>query len=89
MESKYLTKAIKKLKPTAEFSFTDNDYSTIKWDVLEGDAPTQAEIISAIEQVKQDYNQIELDKSAKKAAAEAKLAALGLDADDLEALGLG
>ncbi len=32
----YLVDAIKLLKPTAEFSFTDNDYSTIKWDVLEG-----------------------------------------------------
>ena len=32
--------------------------------------------------------QAELDKAAKKAAAEAKLAALGFDADDLKALGL-
>ncbi len=31
----------------------------------------------------------ELEKAAKKAAAEAKLAALGLDVDDLRALGLG
>ena len=36
-----LAKAISKLKPTAEFSFTDNDYLTIKWDILEGKAPTQ------------------------------------------------
>ena len=89
MQNNYLTKAIKKLKPTAEFSFTDNDYSTIKWNVLEGDAPTQAEIDAAIEQVKEDDAQVELDKAAKKAAAEAKLAALGLTADDLKALGLG
>lgn len=88
MQNNYLTKAIKKLKPTAEFSFTDNDYSTIKWDVLEGEAPTQAEIDAAIEQVKEDDAQVELDKAAKKATAEAKLAALGLDADDLKALGL-
>ena len=31
----------------------------------------------------------EAEKAAKKAAAEAKLAALGLDASDLKALGLG
>jgi hypothetical protein len=31
----------------------------------------------------------ELEKANKKAAAEAKLAALGLTADDLKALGLG
>jgi len=84
----YLTKAIFKLNPTAQFSYTNDDYSTIKWDVLEGDAPTQAEIDDAIEQVKADEAQAELDRAAKKAAAEAKLAALGLDADDLKALGL-
>jgi hypothetical protein len=84
----YIAKAIKKLKPTAEFSFTNNDYSTIKWDVLDGDAPTQAEIDAAIEQVKADEAQAELDKAAKKAAAEAKLAALGLTTDDLKALGI-
>lgn len=32
--------------------------------------------------------QLAADKAAAKAAAEAKLAALGLDADDLKALGL-
>lgn len=84
----YLTKAIKHLRPTAEFSYQNDDYSTIKWDVLEGKAPTEAEINSAIDQVKADEVKAELDRQAKKAAAEAKLAALGLDADDLKALGL-
>ena len=84
----YLVKAINKLRPTAEFSFTDNDYSTIKWDILDGEAPTQAEIDAAIEVVKADEAQAEIDKVAKKAAAEAKLAALGLTTDDLKALGL-
>lgn len=83
-----LTKAIKKLRPTAEFSYMGNDYSTIKWDVLEGDAPTQAEIDDAIKQVKVDEAQAELDKAEKKAAAEDKLMALGLTFDDLRALGL-
>jgi hypothetical protein len=84
----YLSAAIKKLRPNAEFSFTNEDYSTIQWDVLEGDAPTEAEIDAAIEQLKVDEAQAEIDKAAKKAAAEAKLATLGLDADDLKALGL-
>ena len=84
----YLSAAIKKLRPDAEFSFTNEDYSTIQWDVLEGDAPTEEEIDVAIKQVKADEEQAEIDKAAKKAAAEAKLAALGLDADDLKALGL-
>jgi len=64
----YLVKAIKKLKPNAEFSFSDDDYSTIKWDVLEGDAPTQAEIDAAIEQVKADEVAEAEAKAAQKAA---------------------
>jgi len=84
----YLSQAIWKLKPNSEFSFSNQDYSTIKWDVLEGDAPTQAEIDQAIEEIKVDEAQAEANKAAKKAAAEAKLVALGLNADDLEALGL-
>lgn len=88
MESADLVKAIKYLKPNAEFSFEEADYATIKWDVLEGDAPTLAELDAAIKQVEADEAQAKIDKTAKKAAAEAKLAALGLDADDLKALGL-
>lgn len=84
----YLVKAIRKLKPTAEFSFIDDDYSTIKWDKLDGDAPTQAEINIAIDEVKADETQAEISKAQAKTAAEAKLAALGLTADDLRALGL-
>jgi len=84
----YLSKAIKKLKPTAEFSFTDNDYSTIKWDVLQGKAPTQSEIDAAIQQVKADELAEVQAKLAAKAAAQAKLAALGLTVEDLTALGL-
>jgi hypothetical protein len=84
----YLVKAIRKLKPNSEFSYTDNDYSTIKWDVLEGKAPTQAEVDNAIEQVKLEEAQAEANKAQVKAAAEGKLAALGLTTDDLRALGL-
>jgi hypothetical protein len=84
----YLVKAIRKLKPTAEFSFTGDDYSTIKWDILDGDAPTQAELDAAIEQVKADEVTETEAKAQAKASAEAKLEALGLTADDLKALGL-
>ena len=38
---------------------------------------------------KQAQAQAKLDEAAKKAVAEAKLAALGLTSDDLKALGLG
>jgi hypothetical protein len=64
----YLVKAINKLKPKAEFSITNNDYSSIKWDVLEGNAPTQAQIDKAIEEIKAEEAQAEASKAADKAA---------------------
>jgi len=83
----YLSKAIWKLRPTAQFSFQNEDYSTVKWDVLEGDAPSEAEISAAIQQVELEEAQAEAQAEAKRSAALAKLAALGLDEDDLKALG--
>ena len=83
-----LVKAIFKLRPNSEFSFQDNDYSTIKWDVLDGDAPTQKEIDAAIKQVKADEIVEAESKAQAKALAESKLAALGLTTEDLKALGL-
>ena len=79
----YLTEAIQKLRPNAEFSYQENDYSTIKWDVLEGEAPTLAEVNAAIEQVKADEAQAELDKAAAKSAL---LDRLGITADEAKLL---
>lgn len=47
-----LIKAIRTLRPDAEFSFSDGDYSTITWDKLQGEAPTEKEIDAAIKAVK-------------------------------------
>jgi hypothetical protein len=78
-----LFKAIRKLQPTAEFSFQNNDYSTIDWHVLEGKAPTQAEIDAAIKQVKADEaNQIEANATAKAAL----LKRLGITEDEAKLL---
>jgi hypothetical protein len=79
----YLVKAIQLLKPNSEFSFTDDDYSTIKWDVLDGDAPTQTEIDTAIEQVKAD----EITEAATKAAQrQALLTRLGITEEEARIL---
>jgi hypothetical protein len=79
----YLTKAIKKLKPSAEFSFTDDDYSTINWDVLEGDAPTKKQIDDAIKAIKA----FELTEAESKAAAKtALLERLGITEDEAKLL---
>jgi hypothetical protein len=79
----YLAKAIRKLKPNAEFSFNNDDYSTIKWDVLEGNAPTQAEIDAAIEQVKADEIAEAEARATQKAAL---LERLGISEDEAKLL---
>lgn len=75
----YLAKAIRKLKPNSEFSFQEDDYSTVKWDVLDGDAPTQKEIDAAIKEVKAD----EIVQAKTKADAKAALLdRLGITAEE-------
>ena len=68
MDNIYLTKAIQFLKPTAQFVLRDGDYSKIEWHFLDGEAPSQAEIDSAIEQVKADESKAQIDKATAKAA---------------------
>jgi hypothetical protein len=75
----YLVTAIKNLHPEAEFSFTDNDYSTIKWDVLEGDAPTAKAIEDEIKRIKEE-------EEAKPLAKAALLTKLGITADEAKLL---
>lgn len=82
-ETQLLVDAIRKLKPTSEFIISDGDYSTIEWHVLEGTAPTQAEIDAAIKQVKIDDANV--DKS-RLDARNALLARLGITSDELSIL---
>jgi hypothetical protein len=79
----YLVRAIRKLKPTAEFSFQQDDYSTIKWDVLNGKAPTQKQIDDAIEQVKADEI---AEAEANAIKRQLILDKLGLTADEAKLL---
>ena len=81
--SDYLVKAIKKLKPNSEFSYDNDDYSTIKWDVLEGDAPTQKEIDAAIKEVKADEI---AEAQAKATQRQAILDRLGITAEEAQIL---
>jgi hypothetical protein len=75
----YLADAIKSLRPSSEFSYTDDDYATIQWDVLEGKAPTQAEINAEIAKIKAD----EITEAETKANAKAALLdRLGITADE-------
>lgn len=78
-----LVKAIRLLKPTSEFSYQNDDYSTIKWDVLEGDAPSQKEIDAAIKKIEADELALEAKTAADKAAL---LEKLGINADEAKLL---
>ena len=75
----YLVQAIKSLKPSAEFSFTEEDYSTIKWDVLDGVAPTIDEINAEIVKIKAQEESDKVTKAANKAAL---LERLGITAEE-------
>lgn len=79
MEKDYLTEAIKALCPTAEFSYINNDYSTIKWDVLDCDAPTIEQLELKIVELKE----LDAESQANKATAKAALLAkLGITEDE-------
>ncbi len=73
MEKDYLSAAIQSLRPTSEFSYTNDDYLTIQWDVLEGDAPTLEEIGLEIKRLKALDIKIEKDNVKAKADLLTKL----------------
>ena len=83
MTSNELSNAIKSLRPTAQFSFTESDYSTIIWDVLEGEAPTYNEIEAALEKIKADEAK---EITAKQTARESLLEKLGITEDEAKLL---
>jgi hypothetical protein len=83
MNDKYLVRAIKSLRVGSEFTISDGDYSTIKWDVLEGNAPTVAEIDAEIEKIKADEAAAMVKAENDKAAL---LAKLGITADEAKLL---
>jgi hypothetical protein len=78
-----LSNAIKSLRPTAQFSFIESDYSTIKWDVLDGEAPTQKELEAALEKIKTDQAQAVIAKSAARTSL---LEKIGITEDEANIL---
>jgi hypothetical protein len=83
-----LTNAILRCRPDSEFSFKEADYSTVKWDILEGMPPTLEEIEEAHAAISLEKANKDAELIAAKNLAQSKLTALGLTADDLKALGL-
>jgi hypothetical protein len=74
-----LAKTLQSLRPGKEFTYNDEDLSTVQWNDPSVVTPTHAEVDAEIARQEQEA----LDK---KTEAEAKLAALGLTPEDLKAL---
>ena len=74
------------LCPNTEWVITENDFDSIQW--IKGEKITKAEFEAGFAQ----YDAWKAEQDAKavadKTAAQAKLVALGLTAEDLKALGL-
>jgi hypothetical protein len=83
MNNKEIMKAIQYLKPNAEYTFNDDDYSTIQWIELEGEAPTLAELKAALEEVLANEQTEAETKATQKAAL---LERLGISEDEARLL---
>ena len=79
----FLTRAIFNLKPNSQFSYFDNDYSTIKWDILDGEPPTKKQIDDEIKKIKAtEISEAQLKVTAKSAL----LDKLGITAEEAQLL---
>jgi predicted RNA binding protein with dsRBD fold (UPF0201 family) len=77
--------AIKKINPDAQASITDEDLNTIRWE--NGTTPISiADIQAQIPTVEQEIADAAAKKIADKESANAKLKALGLTDDEIEAI---
>ena len=81
------TEVLEMLCPTGGWIIVENDFDSITW-VDERPRCTKAQFESGFDQVDASKAAKEAAAIAAKQAAEAKLNALGLTADDLKALGL-
>ena len=77
-----LTRALSALRPGVEFTFNDDDLSTVRWNVEGTTTPTQAEVDAKIVELQAEDAEIE----SAKASGRAKLAALGLTNEEIAAL---
>ena len=80
-----IDKAILKINPNAEFTINDNNVDKITWH--NGTTPISvADIKAQIPVVEQEITDAAAKKIADKASANAKLKALGLTDDEIEAI---
>ena len=83
----HLSDAIRLFNPLAEYSVDNDDYSTLQW-LCDLPKPTEAELKALMPDAQKALEDELKDFETAKETAQAKLAALGLTANDLKALGL-
>ena len=79
MTSQEITDAIYYLAPNSEFSFTENDLSTLKWDSTDIQRPIDKDIIAAIPLAKTAKKAAKTDQASAKQAI---LDRLGITAEE-------
>jgi hypothetical protein len=77
-----LARALSALRPGVEFTFNDDDLSTVRWNVEGTTTPTQVEVDEKIAELEA----IDATKVTAKESAGAKLAALGLTDAEVRAV---
>jgi len=80
-----IARAIKKINPLAEFRYENDDINTIEW-LNETTPISKADIEAMIPTVETEIADAATKKINDKASANAKLKALGLTDDEIEAL---
>jgi hypothetical protein len=83
-----LSETIKWLVPNAEFVIRGEDLTGLEWISQDIEQPSDQTILDAVDDYQNWVQQKKEQAEAKREAALAKLAALGLEPDDLKALGL-
>jgi hypothetical protein len=86
MKSYYLGKALTQISNGCEWSCDDNDLSTLIWHQTPKNAFTNEEVLALAKEIEAQEKIQDENKIAARASALAKLAALGLSADEIAAL---
>lgn len=81
-----LANALQSLRPGAEFTFNNEDISTIIWHTEGVTTPTKKQIDDEIKRLETVQASEIANKAAAKASAIAKLEALGLNLEEAQAI---
>ena len=81
-----LTKALMSLRPNKEFSWSNDDLSTLVWHSPGTTTPTLDELNAEVARLEALEVQEKTDKETAQASALAKLSALGLSGEEIAAI---